>query len=125
MLKTSLLQTLPRELVLKFNQLTLKETSTRETGGERSDEVSVLLDMLHLEVRSRETTFVMTGPPIDTPIKTQSVRRQVKDHFQGSASMLTVRSSRNACVFCDSNDHITEDCAAQLTLDEKKAKLQQ
>lgn len=50
---------------------------------------------------------------------------QVKDNTQGSASTLTVRLFHNCCLFCESHDHITENCPAQLTLDEKKAKLKQ
>lgn len=37
--KTLLLHTLYREIMLKFNQLSLKETSSRGTGGERPDVV--------------------------------------------------------------------------------------
>lgn len=61
MLKAALLQSLPYELVLNFNKLTLTETSAREPRCERPDEVSTLLDLLNLEVRSREITSVMTG----------------------------------------------------------------
>lgn len=76
-------------------------------------------------------TSLMTGS--DTSVKIEPTWNEVKDNIQGSSSMLTV----NICLFgtlcdffvtidvffCDTNDLITDDCPADLPLEEKKAKL--
>lgn len=64
----------------------------------RPNDVATLLDLLDLEVRSREMTSLMTGS--DTSVKIEPTWNEVKDNIQGSSSTLTV----NICLFgtlCD------------------------
>ncbi|KAH7937135.1 hypothetical protein HPB49_008098 [Dermacentor silvarum] len=53
LLKPAIIQNLPQEMVLRYTQRILSSTNTGVTS-DRLDEMSVLLDFLSLEVRSRE-----------------------------------------------------------------------
>lgn len=115
LLKTAIIQNLPQEMVLRYTRRTLSSTNTSGTS-DQLDELSILLDFLSLEVRSRVQALLLTD---DHREQVLTGKPRSNDHNQGSASMLAMNLDPESCMLCCAKDNSLDDCPAELTLDEK------
>lgn len=135
-----LLRSLPKDLVLRYNRKAAQEgtkdntpaSATNQSGDrpqaaelpESSEkryhkEVSTLLEMLRVEVESRERVASVQKTDGRTQFKSVTTEKTARP-FRATASALQQVASQPECIFCSSKEHGCESCDAGISLAAKK-----
>lgn len=121
LLLTVLRKSIPKELRLEY----CRRKTARSDGTE--DELLSFLDFLRNEIESRERAEYGTCRFQESHSPRNKQNRMGNDQKQASSSVLSAFADKkeNACAFCKARDHLTADCQAGVSLEQKSNILKQ